>query len=209
VIPSAVPVAEIAAAHPAGWRARLGLAPAVPLLVNVAALTPEKGHDVLLDAAARLRAAVPAAAWLVAGDGPRRGELAARTRAAGLDGTVRWLGHVDDVAGLLAEADVVVSASTAEGLGSTLLDALALGRPIVAAAAGGVPEVLAGDAGLLVPPGDAPALAAAVARVLADPALAGALRAAATRRATAFDVRRMAERTIEVYRSVTLDPERA
>ncbi|HEX5634712.1 MAG TPA: glycosyltransferase [Gemmatimonadales bacterium] len=209
VIPSAVPVAEIARATPGGWRARLHLPADAPLLVNVAALTPEKGHEVLLESAARLRATHPAARWLVAGDGPLRGTLAASARRLGLADVVRWLGHVDDVAGLLADADVVVSASTAEGLGSTLLDAMALARPIVAAAAGGVPEVLAEGAGLLVPPGAADALARAVSRVLAEPELAAALRAAAGRRAAAFGVERMAERTVEVYRSVSMETERA
>jgi glycosyltransferase involved in cell wall biosynthesis len=208
VIPSGTDLDALAGTAPAGVRERLGWPADTPLLVNVGALTPEKGHATLLRAAAALRATRPDARWVVAGDGPERSHLARLAAALGVQDTVTFLGHVDDVAALLADATVVVSASDAEGLGSTLIDAMALARPVVATEVGGVPELLRPDAGLLVPPGDGHALAAAIATLLRDPAAAASLGARARRAAERFAIGRMAERTREVYRSLTMATER-
>ena len=208
VIPSGIALDDFAAVRPADTRARLGFEVATPLLVNVAALTHEKGHDTLLRAAAVLRAARPDARWVVAGAGPARARLAALAASLGLSDVVTFLGHVEDVAGLLADATVVVSASEAEGLGSTLLDAMALARPIVATSVGGVPEVLARGAGLLVPAGDAARLASGIERVLGDAAGARALGMRAREVVADFGIDRMAERTLAVYGSLTSAAER-
>lgn len=135
-----------------------------PLVLAVGRLHPQKGYDVLLDALPLLGDAVVA----VAGDGP----LEAPLRAAAPQ--VRWLGRRDDVADLYAAADVVVLPSVWEARSLTAQEALRAGRPLVATAVGGLPELL-GDGAVLVPPGDAAALGTAVRRLLDDPAEAAAL----------------------------------
>ena len=137
-----------------------------PLVLAVGRLHPQKGYDVLLDALPLLGDAVVA----VAGDGPLEAELRARAPQ------VRWLGRRDDVADLYAAADVVVLPSAWEARSLTAQEALRAGRPLVATAVGGLPELL-GDGAVLVPPGDAAALGTAVRRLLDDPAQARALAA--------------------------------
>jgi glycosyltransferase involved in cell wall biosynthesis len=208
VIPSSVALDELAHVAASGVRARLGWPGDTPLAVNVGALTHEKGHALLLRAAAALQASQPSLRWVVAGEGPERTALEQLARDLGVHDTVRFLGHVDAVAPLLADATVVVSASHAEGLGSTLIDAMALGRPIVATAVGGVPELLSPDAGLLVPPNDPGALASAIEGLLGSAEGAAALGHRARRASAAYGIERMAERTGEVYRSLMMATER-
>ncbi|MCI2240731.1 glycosyltransferase family 4 protein [Paenibacillus sp. TRM 82003] len=153
------------------------LPPGDPVVLVVARLAPQKGLDVLLDAAGLLR---HPARVLVAGDGPLREALAARVAAERLP--VRLLGERGDVPGLLASADVAVSASAWEGQPVFVQEALRAGVPVVATDAGGTAEVT-GDAADLVPVGDAVALAAAVDALLADPALREERSARARRRA--------------------------
>jgi glycosyltransferase involved in cell wall biosynthesis len=208
IIPSGVALDDLARITASGIRERLGWPADTPLVVNVAALTREKGHDLLLRTAAAMRNSRPSLRWVVAGDGPQRAPLARLAQELGVRDTVRFMGHVDLVAPLLADATVVVSASSAEGLGSTLIDAMALARPIVATAVGGVPELLSPDAGLLVPPGDPVALASAVERLLASADAAAALGRRARLAADGYGIERMAERTREVYRSLMMATER-
>lgn len=164
-------------ATPADVRAALGVPDAAPLVVTVARLAPQKGLDVLCDAAGALT--TPDAVWLLAGDGPLEGEL--RDRVATQSLPVRLLGRRDDVADLLAAADVVVSTARWEGQPLGVQEALAAGAAIVATDVGGTQEVTA-DAAVLVP-----VYAAAVARevdaLLADPVRRRALGAAARARA--------------------------
>ncbi|WP_432492272.1 glycosyltransferase family 4 protein [Kineococcus gypseus] len=159
---------------------RAVLPPGEPVVLVVARLAPQKGLDVLLDAVALLRRPVRV---LVAGDGPLRERLAARVAAQELP--VHLLGARGDVPDLLASADVVVSASTWEGQPVFVQEALRAGVPVVATDAGGTAEVT-GDAAVLVPVGDAAALAAALERLLADPALRRERGAAARGRAAAL-----------------------
>jgi glycosyltransferase involved in cell wall biosynthesis len=151
------------------------LAAGRPLVLAVGRLHPQKRFDVLVEAAGRWPVPPGAAGrpvTVIAGDGPLRTPLEHAVRRAGVD--VRLLGHRDDVADLLAAADVVVVTSDWEARALLVQEALTAGRPLVATAVGGLPE-LVGDAALLVPPGDPAALAAAVGRVLADPAFAAEL----------------------------------
>lgn len=137
-----------------------------PLVLAVGRLHPQKGYDTLL-------AALPAlgdCAVAVAGDGPLRGELAAAAPQ------VRWLGARDDVADLLAAADVVVLPSWWEARSLTAQEALRAGRPLVATAVGGTPELVQ-DGAVLVRPGDPVALGRAVRALLDDPVAARALAA--------------------------------
>jgi glycosyltransferase involved in cell wall biosynthesis len=135
-----------------------------PLVLAVGRLHPQKGYDTLVGAVAMLGEVVMA----VAGDGPLESVL----RAAAPQ--IRWLGRRDDIADLLAAADVVVLPSTWEARSLTAQEALRAGRPLVATAVGGVPGLVR-DGAVLVPAGDPVALAAAVRGLLDDPAAAAAL----------------------------------
>ncbi len=187
-------------------RAARGWPADAPLVACIAALTPEKGHHTLIEAAALLASRMPEVRWALAGDGPQHARLVRHAEEAGLGRRVAFLGHIDYVDELIAEATLVASAATSEGLGSTLLDAMAIGRPIVATAVGGVPELLASGSGALVPNGDAAALAREIERVLRDPAAAAAMAEAGRRVVQGYDVGGMAERTIGVYRSALINP---
>jgi glycosyltransferase involved in cell wall biosynthesis len=168
-----------------------------------ATLARRKGQDVLLRALARLpeRAGRPLRVWL-AGDGPDEAALRRLAERLGVGPRLRWLGRRDDVFALMARARAVVLPSRTEGHPLALLEALALGRPVLAAAVGGVPEVVAdGRTGLLVAPEDPSALARALGRLRDDAALGPRLGAAAARDARArFDVRRTVREVEAVYR---------
>ena len=167
----------------AGIRAELGVAggPArAPVILTVARLARQKGLGTLVDAAAHWQDRDPAPLLVVAGSGPLRGDL---TRRAAASGAIRFLGQRGDVPALLAAADVVVLPSTWEGQPLIAQEALRAGLPLVASRVGGIPDLTGKDAALLVPPGDARALAAAVLSVLDDPGLAARLSEAAIRQA--------------------------
>ena len=160
--------------------------------VIVARLCPEKDIATLLRAVAFVVRAQPAFRLAIAGDGPCMAELRTLAGVLGLGEHVQFLGMVRDVAGLLARASMYVLSSISEGVSLTLLEAMASGLPVVATRVGGTPEVVTDETGLLVPPGDPAALAAALARVGADPVLAQRLgRAGRQRVETLFDIRRM------------------
>jgi len=167
----------------AATRTALGVAPGDDLVVTVARLAPQKGLDVLVDAAAAAGRTRPGLRWVVAGDGPLHDDVAARAAAAGAP--VELLGRREDVADLLAAADVVVSTAVWEGQPLAVQEALALGAAVVATDAGGTREVT-GDAAVLVPVGDAGAVASAVAAVLSDGARRAGLQDAALARAAAL-----------------------
>ena len=130
-----------------------------------------KGHDLLLEAFDRLRGQFPEARLLLVGDGIRRPWVESLARARGLNGWVTFTGFREDVPDLLGAMDCFALASTrTEGVPQSLLQAMAAGVPVVASAVGGIPEAIEdGATGLLVPPGDPGALAAALGSVLKDP----------------------------------------
>jgi glycosyltransferase involved in cell wall biosynthesis len=155
-----------------------------PIVLAAGRLAPQKGLDVLIDAAAQWRDRDPRPVTVIAGDGPLAGAL--RAQAAGLaDGDVRLLGPRSDVSTLLEAADVVVVPSRWEARALIVQEAMRAGRPVVATRVGGVPD-LTGPGALLVPPGDPAALAAAVIAVLDQPALAARLGRAARAQAASF-----------------------
>ncbi|MEU5810582.1 glycosyltransferase family 4 protein [Streptomyces sp. NPDC047718] len=159
---------------PGKVRAELG-AVGRPLVIAIGSLVPHRGYTVLLDAARAWRALEPVPLVVIAGEGPQRGELSRRIEAEGLP--VRLLGRRRDAVQLLAAADVAVLPSRWEARSLLAQEALRLGVPLVATAVGGVPE-LVGDAGVLLPYGDAPALTEAVSALLSDPARRAELAAA-------------------------------
>src|SRR4029077_18550752 len=131
-----------AAATTLNVRARLGLSPNTPLVANVAALVGHKDHGTLLRAAHSARAPRPDLHWVVAGEGELRRSLEAELARLALGDRVHLVGHIPQADALNAEADVFVMSSKEEGLGSVVLHALALGKPVVATAGGGLCEIV-------------------------------------------------------------------
>ncbi len=161
-------------ADPSGERRRrtrqaLGVDDGTLLVGSVGRMHPVKGFDLLIDAFARVRERLPHSLLVLAGDGAIRRELEQQVQERGLAKSVRFLGDRRDVPDLLAAFDLFVLASRQEAFGIVLTEAMAAQRPVVATAVGGTPEVvLDGETGLLVPPEDPAALAAAIERLLGD-----------------------------------------
>ena len=151
-------------------RAAIGLPEGVPVVGIVAALRPEKRHDVFLEAAALVRGKVPQCRFLVVGDGTERERLETLARQRNLDGAVHFSGTRDDVPEVLALMDVVLLTSQMEANPVSILEAMASEKPVVATRVGSVPETVRhGVTGILVPPGDAGGIAAATIELLAQP----------------------------------------
>ena len=168
-----------------------------PIVLTVARLDEQKGHQYLLEAAVQ----VPEAQFVLAGDGPLRSALEAQARSLGLEGRVKFLGYCTDVPEWLAECDVFVLPSLYEGLPLSILEAMAAGRPIIATQIGGTDEaVLDGETGLLVPPADPTALAAAIRSILGDRVFAQRLASAGRRRVEQeFSTAAMLQQVTQVY----------
>jgi glycosyltransferase involved in cell wall biosynthesis len=181
---------------------RIGGERSRPLIFAAGRLAPQKGFGGLLEAARHWQDLSPVPLLAIAGAGPLGGTLAGL--AAPLGPAVRFLGHRADVPALLAAADLFVLPSRWEGQPLILQEALLAGRPVVAARAGGIPDLTGEDAAVLVPPDDPDALAAAVRRVLTDRALAARLAAAARERARTLPTGNDAvEAALAVYRRLT------
>jgi glycosyltransferase involved in cell wall biosynthesis len=175
--------------------------PGSPRLAVVGRLIPIKGHDTLLRAVARARDAVPALTLEIAGAGELEGELRGTVARLGLGDAVTFLGHVGEIDEVFERAGLVVVPSLGEGFGMVALEASERGRPVIASAVGGLPEIVDdGRTGLLVPPTDVDALAAAIRELAGDAARAAVLGAAARARALAmFSQDRCTDRTMELY----------
>jgi glycosyltransferase involved in cell wall biosynthesis len=146
---------------------------AAPRLLCVGRLIPIKGHIVLLRAFAAARKELPELELEIAGRGPLEPALRALARELGIGDAVRFLGHVTPIQGAIEEASVVVVPSMGEGFGMVALEAMERARPVIAASIGGLGEIVQdGVTGVLVPPGEADPLAAAIVRVASDPELA-------------------------------------
>jgi glycosyltransferase involved in cell wall biosynthesis len=202
VLPNAVPAARCpvpTAADRAEARRRFGLPAEAPVVAVVGALAPEKRVGDAIAAVATL----PEAHLLVAGDGPERRDLEGRA-AAEAPGRVVFVGTLPGPAAALAAADVVALPSRTEGMPGVLIEAGLSGVPAVATDVGGVGEIVVdGETGVLVPPGDAAALAAGLRRALADRDRLGA---AARRRCLArFEIGPVADRWRDLLAALT-DP---
>ena len=181
----------------------LGLSTDRPLVVQIAQLVGHKDPVNFVEAMAVVHSAVPVAQALLVGDGPLRAQVEAAIRALGLSDVVRLAGYRTDADALLAAADVACLSSREEGMGSVVLDAFALGIPVAATRAGGIPEVIVdGVTGLLAPVRNARALGDAIVRLLTDASLRERVRAAARARVMDFSVERMTARTLAVYERV-------
>lgn len=198
-------------------RQELGLPPKVPLVTMLARLSPTKGIDHFLEAAARLRGLHPDAYFLLVGecfmrspegefvvDHRYRKLLQDKVESLGLADRVIFAGLRKDVPDVLAASAVSVLPSLSEGISNTLLESMAAGVPVVATRVGGTPEAVTdGEQGLLVPPGDSEALAAAISRVLSDPLLATRLGDNGRRRvAEEFSFEAVVRRTEALYREL-------
>jgi glycosyltransferase involved in cell wall biosynthesis len=174
-----------------------------PLIGNIAALVPHKGQKHLLDAMPLVVKEVPDARLVILGEGELRPQLEQQVKHLRLEHHVVMPGFRSDVLALLKGVDIFVLSSETEGLGTSLLDAMAAGKPCVGTRAGGIPEVIDEEVtGLLVPPHDPPALAVALIRLLEDVELRRRMgEAALVRVAEHFSVERMVDGTIEAYRA--------
>jgi glycosyltransferase involved in cell wall biosynthesis len=187
----------------AGVRKALGIPADAPVVGTVANFRPHKGYTHLLDAAARVRQAIPDVRFVLVGLGPL--EEAIRRQALELDlgDTVVMAGYREDVSEVASAFDVFALASVYEGLSIALVEAMALGKPVVVTEAGGLPEVVEnGKNGLLVRRGDPPALADGILSLLRDPGLRRRLGEGGRARAADFDIRRTARRIEAVYQEL-------
>jgi glycosyltransferase involved in cell wall biosynthesis len=181
-------------------REDLGLPDGVPVVGTIASFKRHKGHTHLLLAAALVRDAVPEVRFVLIGAGPLEGEIRHQASRLGLDETVVLAGYRDDAVRLAAAFDVFALASVYEGLSIALVEAMALGKPAVVTAVGGLPEVVEhGKQGLVVSARDPTALADGIITLLDDPALRRRLGEGGRRRAADFDIRKAVRRTEQVY----------
>lgn len=184
--------------------AEFALAADARVIGMVAQLIPRKGHRYLIDAVDVLRGDHPELRVLLFGQGPSRAQLEAEVARRGLSDTIRFAGFRTDLPRWLSGLDIVAHPADMEGLGVSLLQASAAAVPIVASRAGGLPEAVSDEvSGLIVPPGDVPALVAALRRLLADAGLRRSLGAAGRARILAeFSVDAMVEGNLAVYHRV-------
>jgi glycosyltransferase involved in cell wall biosynthesis len=204
IVHEGIDLARVAAAPAAALHGELWLPHGAPIIGNVAALAPHKGQRHLVDAAALVVREVPDAHFVIAGEGELRDALAHQIKHLGLEKHVILTGFRPDVLSLHKAFDIFVMSSVTEGLGTSLLDAMACGRPIVATTAGGMPEVVQdGTTGILVPPRDHHAMARAIVTLLKDDGLRERMGAAGLSLVNArFSAERMVTDTLSVYERI-------
>jgi glycosyltransferase involved in cell wall biosynthesis len=201
-----IDLGHVDAAPAADLHADLWLPHGSPIVGNVAALVPHKGQRHLIEAAAIVVTRVPDARFVIAGEGELRPVLERQIKEHHLEKHVFLAGFRPDILSVHKGFDIFVMSSVTEGLGTSLLDAMACGKPIVATTAGGMPEVVEdGATGLVVPPRDHQAMAAAIVKLLTSPDLRARMGAAGLARVRArFSVERMVQDTLEIYRRVAM-----
>jgi len=172
------------------------------VLIAIARMTQQKGHRFLLEAVTHLRDRIPKLRCLLAGDGPLRPSLELQVKQLHIQDCVHFLGFRTDVADLINTADIYVLPSLSEGMPMGILEAMALGCPVVASAVNGVPELVCDQVnGLLVPPADVAALTQALEKLCVDSDLRQNLGDSARNTVQRqFTAKRMAERVAQLYR---------
>ena len=172
------------------------------IIGNIAAIAPHKDYFTFLDTATVLGRKIKAK-FFIAGEGPLRKEIEKRIASMNLEKDVYVLGFRNDLENVFAELSVLLYTSKEEGLGSTLLDAMAYGLPIVTTEAGGIPEIVKNEFnGLTAPVRNPQVLSEQVMRMLSDHSLREKLVANGKKYVREFSKEKMAERTLEVYRQV-------
>jgi glycosyltransferase involved in cell wall biosynthesis len=201
VVNEGVDVERIAALPAANIHAAFYLPTHAPVVGNVAALVPHKGHHHLIEAAALVVREVPDARFVIIGEGELRGPLERQIKEKHLERHVFLAGFRTDVLELTNAIDVFAMSSVQEGMCTALVDAMAASKAAVATRAGGIPEVLVdGETGYLVEPRDHHAMADRLVGLLRDDALRARMgRAALARARERFTVERMVEGTSELY----------
>jgi glycosyltransferase involved in cell wall biosynthesis len=186
---------------PDGIRRRFGIPLGAPLVITMAQLIPRKGYRVLLEAVPAILKRIPETRFLLCGEGPDRPHLQRIIRERGLSSSVQLAGYVTDTPSLLEAADVVVHPALREGLGIAILEAMGMGKPVVASAVGGIPEAInPPETGQLVPPNDPAALSDALLLYLANPSLRLRVgRAASERIRREFSVDGMIAGNLDIY----------
>lgn len=209
VVHDGIDVARVQRWPTSDMHATFWLPHGVPVVVNVGALVGHKGQRHLLEAWPLVMRAVPDAHLVILGEGELRAPLERQVKDLHLERAVRLPGFRDDVISLMRSADLFVMSSVTEGLGSTVLDAMALGLAVVGTRAGGIPEaVVHGETGLLVPPAEPKPLASAMVRLLKDPLLRAQYgHAGRTRVEQHFGVNKLVEGTLAVYQDLVGDRE--
>jgi len=157
-------------AVPGNLRQEMGMPEETPLIGTVAILRRKKGYHILLDAIPLVLERVPRAMFIFVGDGPQKENISATIEELGLSGNVRLLGMRWDVPNVLKSIDIFVLPTLQEALGSSFVEAMAMGKPVIGTSVGGVGEVIKdGSNGYLVEPNKAAALSEAILKVLEDP----------------------------------------
>src|SRR4051812_11802526 len=199
-----IDIDRVERAEPANLHGELWLPHQAPIVGNVAALVPHKGQRHLIEAARAVVQQVPDARFIIAGEGELRPALERQIKEHHLEKHVLLAGFRPDVLSVHKAFDIFVMSSVTEGLGTSLLDAMAAAKPIVATRAGGIPEVVAdGETGVLVAPRDHAAMAEAIVRLLKDETLRRQMGDAGRARARSlFSAERMVQNTLIVYQRV-------
>lgn len=181
-------------------RSELGLAPGDRIVITVARLVRQKGHEVLIEAAAATAAALPEARFLVVGEGHRLDELSALAQGRGLGERILFLGPRSDVRDLYRASEVSCLTSWREGFSNVVVESLASGLPIVATDVGGNREAIEeGVSGFLVPAGDARGIASRLVELLRDEPRRAEMAEAARRRAARFSLEETIRTTEALY----------
>jgi glycosyltransferase involved in cell wall biosynthesis len=205
VVPSGIETGRFAGASRARGRDALGLSGATPVVGTVAHFAWHKGLPTLIRAWPRVRERVRGAQLVLVGRGEDEALLRDEVAAAGVVDSVHFAGFRNDVPDCLAAFDVFAMPSVMEGMGTSILDAFAVGLPVVASRVGGIPEIVEPEVtGLLVAPSDPDALSDALVRMLEDREMAKRVGEEAKRRVgERFSAQRTARGTLDVYRRVT------
>lgn len=213
VLPTGIELTEFAGGDGPAFRAKHGIDPKQPVLVTVSRLAVEKNIDFLLQVVHALVADFPTLLFVIAGEGPDAPRLKALVRAYDLEQHVRFFGNLDRRTALLdcyRAANAFVFASPTETQGLVLIEAMALGVPIVSTAVMGTATVLRHATSAVISPEDLTAFTQNVARVLRDPALQASLSAAGPRDAQAWSCDTLMQQAVELYAGLVpitdLDP---